>query len=87
MRTHLVERGIIDATAFSEALSEALAQTPEAADGGTFYYVAFVTALERTLSPIAPPAALSAEVEAWHQAAAATPHGTPITLPPQKTPQ
>lgn len=80
MRAHLVERGVLDAETFSRTLGETLRQMPEAQDGGTGYYVAFVAALEECLSTVADGEALKREKAAWHEAAARTPHGQPIAL-------
>lgn len=80
LKAHLVATGRLDATRFSELLGEEMRNDPAPADAGTGYFVAFVTALERALVDLAPGTALEAERQAWHRAAAATPHGEPIEL-------
>ena len=81
LRAHLVERGTLDPCRFASLLGEELSAAPEARDAGTAYFVAFVTALERAVGEsAAAEAALAEEREAWREAAANTPHGSPITL-------
>ncbi len=82
LKAHLVETGRLDAGEFADLLGAALRENPAPADDGTAYFVAFVTALERAIAPLAPPGALAEEVAAWHRAAARTPHGEPIELSP-----
>jgi nitrile hydratase accessory protein len=83
LRAHLVGQGVLDANRFAALLGEELAREPAAQDEGTNYFVAFVTALERAVAEGGARAeALAAERQAWRDAAAATPHGLPITLPP-----
>ncbi|WMS41095.1 nitrile hydratase accessory protein [Acuticoccus sp. MNP-M23] len=85
LKAHLVETGKLDAGDFAAHLGAALRENPAPADDGTAYFVAFVTALERAIAPLAPADALAAEIDAWHSAAAATPHGEPIELPQKAT--
>lgn len=80
LKAHLVEKGHIRADAFAALLGAELRANPAAADGGTGYFVAFVTALERAIAEMAAPDELAAERDAWREAAAATPHGQPIVL-------
>ncbi|MEM8662567.1 MAG: nitrile hydratase accessory protein [Pseudomonadota bacterium] len=84
LKAHLVATGKLDATRFAEVFSAALAEAPAPRDDGTAYFVAFVTALERALGELAPPADLVNEQAAWRAAAASTPHGEPIVLGPDR---
>ncbi|RAI03639.1 nitrile hydratase accessory protein [Acuticoccus sediminis] len=81
LRAHLLERGLIDPAAFAAIYGEELRRGHPAPEDGTADYVAFVRALERALAPIAPDGDLTAEQQRWRDAADATPHGQPITLP------
>jgi len=84
LRAHLVERGALDANRFATLLGEELARDPAARDNGTAYFVAFVSALERAIAEAGTVAqSLADERQAWRDAAAKTPHGEPITLPPR----
>lgn len=80
LKAHLVEAGHLRADEFASLLGAAMRENPAAADDGTAYFVAFVTALERAVAAIASPGELAAERAAWHEAAEATPHGEPIEL-------
>ncbi|MEM6762171.1 MAG: nitrile hydratase accessory protein [Pseudomonadota bacterium] len=80
LKAHLTETGRLDATRFAAVFGEELRKDHQAADDGTAYFVAFVTALERTIVGLASDDELAREVAAWHRAAASTPHGQPITL-------
>ena len=80
LRAHLVEQGLVDPVRFSELIGEELRAGHAAADDGTAYFVAFVTALERAMADVAPPDRLAAERAAWREAAHRTPHGEPIEL-------
>lgn len=80
LKTHLVETGRLDAGAFAEALGRALREDHAPADDGTAYFVAFVTALERSIAAMASADELAAERDAWLRAAALTPHGAPIEV-------
>lgn len=80
VKAHLVEKGLLDAGVFAEALGAALREDPAPADDGTAYFVAFVTALERTVGPLASAVELAEERLAWERAAELTPHGEPIDI-------
>lgn len=80
LKAHLVATGKLDAAHFATLLGEEMRRGHTAQDDGTAYFVAYVTALERALVTLAPGAELSAEQDAWRDAAAHTPHGEPIVL-------
>ncbi len=81
LRAYLLDRGVIDASAFAVFYGEELRRGHTPPEDGTADYVAFVRALERALEAVASDADLTAEQQRWRDAAAATPHGAPITLP------
>ncbi|WP_139312812.1 nitrile hydratase accessory protein [Acuticoccus yangtzensis] len=83
LKAHLVARGLIDAGRFAALYGEELRAGHAAPEDGTADFVAFVRALERALAPVASDDDFAAERERWRQAAAATPHGKPIHLPPR----
>lgn len=83
LRAHLVETGVIDAGAFATLLGDELRRDHAAQDDGTAYFAAFVRALERCVEPLAAPGEQDRERRRWRKAAAATPHGQPITLAPE----
>ncbi|MBJ3776022.1 hypothetical protein [Acuticoccus mangrovi] len=80
LKAVLVERGVIDASAFAAIFGEELRRDHRAQDDGTAYFVAFVAALERASAGLVSAEALRAEQADWRAAAEATPHGEPITL-------
>ncbi|UOM36281.1 nitrile hydratase accessory protein [Acuticoccus sp. I52.16.1] len=81
LRAHLLDRGLVDPARFAELYGEELRRGHAQPEDGTADYVAFVRALERAIAAVAPEADLVAEQQRWRDAAASTPHGTPIALP------
>lgn len=77
----LNERGLFSWAEWAEALSREVHQ-PDAASDGRDYYQHWLRALERLLADKG--VALTDDVDdlaaAWHRAARATAHGTPILL-------
>ncbi len=76
----LRDRGAFAWSEWAEALGAEIARDPSA--GESAYYRAWLRALETLLANrgIAAPAEVAALTAAWHAAAEATPHGTPIRL-------
>lgn len=71
----LQDRGVLDRADFAAALGAAL-------EGGHDYWDAWLVALEQQLGEhgLTDPGSVDERTAAWRRAAAATPHGTPITL-------
>jgi nitrile hydratase accessory protein len=76
----LHDRGAYAWFEWAEALGDEIARDPS--EGQTAYYRAWLRALESLLAArgIAAPSEVAALTAAWHAAAEATPHGTPIHL-------
>ena len=72
----LQDRGLLDRRDFAEALGAALEDGPDS------YWDAWLAALEQLLTEhdLADPGSVDDRAAAWRRAAAATPHGSPITL-------
>ena len=85
MALALHKRGLFTWPEWAEALSAEItrAQADGDPDTGETYYRHWLKALEGLVirRGVATPAAIEATTEAWHAAAAATPHGQPIVLP------
>ncbi|PTM54963.1 nitrile hydratase accessory protein [Phreatobacter oligotrophus] len=81
----LHQKGLFTWPEWAEALSAEItrAQADGDPDTGETYYRHWLKALEGLVirRGVATPAAIEATTEAWHAAAAATPHGQPIVLP------
>ena len=81
----LHQKGLFTWPEWAEALSAEItrAQADVDPDTGETYYRHWLKALEGLVirRGVATPAAIEATTEAWHAAAAATPHGQPIVLP------
>ena len=80
----LVRNGMFSASAWSEALGEALreAEAGGAADDQSTYYQCVLSALEKLVashSEIDRPA-MAAKLEDWERAYLSTPHGQPVKL-------
>ncbi|MBC3190059.1 nitrile hydratase accessory protein [Pseudonocardia sp. C8] len=71
----LQDRGLLDRAEFAAALGARLA-------GGAAYWDAWLAALEALVTDrgLTDPGSLDARTAAWQRAAAATPHGSPVTL-------
>lgn len=71
----LQDRGVLDRRDFAEALGAEL-------ETGHDYWDAWLAALEGLLAEhgLADPGSVDDRTAAWQRAAAATPHGSPITL-------
>lgn len=78
MTVHLAERGVLAWPRFAAALGARLADEPD-------YHRAWASALVDVLAAdgVLTPAQVETRERRWHAAAAATPHGQPITLPPR----
>jgi nitrile hydratase accessory protein len=76
----LHDRGAYAWSEWAEALGAEIARDPS--EGQNAYYRAWLRALESLLAArgIAAPSEVAALTAAWHAAAEATPHGTPIHL-------
>ncbi|MEM8871699.1 MAG: nitrile hydratase accessory protein [Pseudomonadota bacterium] len=79
--TALIDAGVFTASDWAEALGQRLAEASTAEDG-TDYYDRWLLALEDMIVRIglADVATICKTTDAWRRAAAATPHGHPITL-------
>ena len=81
----LHQKGLFTWPEWAEALSAEItrAQADGDPDTGETYDRHWLKALEGLVirRGVATPAAIEATTEAWHAAAAATPHGQPIVLP------
>lgn len=81
----LHQKGLFTWPEWAEALSAeiARAQADGDPDTGETYYRHWLRALEGLVirRGVASPEAIEATTDAWHAAAAATPHGQPIVLP------
>ena len=88
MAVHLHARGAFEWTEWAEAMSAAIrrAQAAGDADLGDTYYLHWLDALEQLVRDkgLASEDILAGLREAWAEAAAHTPHGEPIELPPAK---
>jgi nitrile hydratase accessory protein len=77
-------RGVFTWVEWAAALSAKITEAQRAgdADTGETYYHHWLAALEHLLidKGVATPDAIATMTEAWHRAAALTPHGKPITL-------
>ena len=76
----LTAKGLFSTGEWSDALSKSLRQRPN--DDGTFYYDAWLAALEGLViaKGAAPAADLATLKEEWRHAYETTPHGTPVEL-------
>jgi nitrile hydratase accessory protein len=89
MAVALHERGLFTWPEWSAALAEEIARAEAAGDdtrdGGEAYYAHWLAALERLVAEcgVTDEATLQRHRAAWQQAAARTPHGTPIELAPE----
>ncbi len=83
-------RGVFTWPEWAAALAAEIrrAQTAGDSDTGATYYHHWLAALEHLVAEksLAPPATLAHYRQAWHQAAARTPHGHPIHLTPEDFP-
>jgi nitrile hydratase accessory protein len=86
----LNEKGVFSWSDWAATLSATIREAQAAGDPdcGDSYYSHWLTALERMLTSreVTSVERLAARREAWHRAAAATPHGEPIELGRDGTP-
>jgi nitrile hydratase accessory protein len=81
LAVQLHAQGLFTWPQWAEALAAEI-RAAGAGDDGSRYYEHWVAALEKLVAArgAADASALSARADAWRRAAAATPHGSPITL-------
>jgi nitrile hydratase accessory protein len=81
LAVHLHHQGLFTWSQWAQALGAEI-QATGGDDDGSRYYGHWVAALEKLVAThgAADAQALSARADAWRRAAAATPHGRPITL-------
>jgi nitrile hydratase accessory protein len=88
MAVHLHARGVFEWSEWAQALSEAIRRAQEAGDAdlGDTYYFHWLDALEHLVRDkgLATDDALAGLRDAWAEAAARTPHGTPIEIDPRR---
>lgn len=84
MAVRLHEQGHFTWSEWAAALSREIAAAG-AADAGQDYYLHWLTALERLTAEkgLASQDELTQRKAAWERAAATTPHGEPLVLPPE----
>lgn len=77
----LNEKGLFSWSEWAEALSKEL-KSPDARDDASDYYTFWLAALEKLMvaKGFASHDQVDEMTEAWHRAARATPHGSPILL-------